>query len=127
MKCDLKITRVAIVEATCCLNLVFSITEFALKFKEVCGIQAEAYSGAEVQHGPMALVEAGFPMLVFAPHGPAHSGLLLLAMQMRQRQGARHRAALLVHRDQCAGTHRGTQIGRQLPELRFAAQFLRNR
>lgn len=59
--------------------------EAALKFKEVCGIQAEAYSGAEVQHGPMALVEPGFPMLVFAPQGPAHAGLLLLAAQMRER------------------------------------------
>ena len=62
--------------------------EAALKFKEVCGIQAEAYSGAEVQHGPMALVEAGFPMLVLAPRGPAMPGLLMLADQMRQR-GAR--------------------------------------
>ena len=62
--------------------------EAALKFKEVCGIHAEAHSGAEVQHGPMALVEAGFPMLVFAPRGPAHAGLLLLAAQMRER-GAR--------------------------------------
>ena len=62
--------------------------EAALKFKEVCGIQAEAYSGAEVQHGPMALVGAGFPMLVLAPNGPAQPGLLLLAEQMRQR-GAR--------------------------------------
>jgi glucosamine--fructose-6-phosphate aminotransferase (isomerizing) len=59
--------------------------EAALKFKEVCGIQAEAYSAAEVQHGPMALVEPGFPMLVFAPRGPAHEGLLLLAAQMRER------------------------------------------
>lgn len=62
--------------------------EAALKFKEVCGIQAEAYSGAEVQHGPMALVEEGFPMLVFAPRGPAQPGLLELAAQMRAR-GAR--------------------------------------
>ncbi len=59
--------------------------EAALKFKEVCGIHAEAYSGAEVQHGPMALVEAGFPMLVLAPRGPAQPGLLLLAEQMRKR------------------------------------------
>lgn len=59
--------------------------EAALKFKEVCGIQAEAYSAAEVQHGPMALVEAGFPMLVLAPRGPAQPGLLLLAEQMRER------------------------------------------
>jgi fructoselysine-6-P-deglycase FrlB-like protein len=57
----------------------------ALKFKEVCGLQAEAWSGAEVQHGPMALVEAGFPMLVLAPRGPAQAGLLELAAQMRAR------------------------------------------
>jgi glucosamine--fructose-6-phosphate aminotransferase (isomerizing) len=62
--------------------------EAALKFKEVCGIQAEAFSGAEVRHGPMALVEQGFAMLVFAPPGPAQAGLLTLADDMRAR-GAR--------------------------------------
>ncbi len=62
--------------------------EMALKFKEVCGLQAEAYSGAEVQHGPMALVQPGFPMLVLAPRGPAQAGLLALAVQMAER-GAR--------------------------------------
>ena len=59
--------------------------EAALKFKEVCGIQAEAFSGAELRHGPMALVEKGFPMLVLAPPGPAQAGLLELATDMRQR------------------------------------------
>jgi glucosamine--fructose-6-phosphate aminotransferase (isomerizing) len=62
--------------------------EAALKFKEVCGMHAEAYSGAEVQHGPMALVEPGFALLVLAPRGPAQAGLLMLAAQMRER-GAR--------------------------------------
>ena len=59
--------------------------EAALKFKEVCGLHAEAYSSAEVQHGPMALVQPGFPMLVLAPPGPAQPGLLQLAAQMRDR------------------------------------------
>jgi glutamine---fructose-6-phosphate transaminase (isomerizing) len=59
--------------------------EAALKFKEVCGIQAEAFSGAEVQHGPMALIGEGFPLLVFAPAGPAQAGLLAVATQMRER------------------------------------------
>jgi glucosamine--fructose-6-phosphate aminotransferase (isomerizing) len=59
--------------------------EAALKFKEVCGIQAEAFSGAELQHGPMALVAPGFPLLVLAPAGPAQSGLLALAETLRQR------------------------------------------
>jgi glucosamine--fructose-6-phosphate aminotransferase (isomerizing) len=62
--------------------------EAALKFKETCGIQAEAFSGAEIQHGPMALIEEGYPLLVFAPRGPAQAGLLELAQAMRER-GAR--------------------------------------
>jgi len=62
--------------------------EAALKFKEVCGIQAEAFSGAEVKHGPMALIDEGYPLLVFAPRGPAQAGLLQLADDMRRR-GAR--------------------------------------
>lgn len=61
--------------------------EAALKFKETCGIQAEAFTEAEVRHGPMALIEAGFPLLVFAPRGPAQAGLVNLANEFRQ-QGA---------------------------------------
>lgn len=38
--------------------------EMALKFKEVCQIHAEAYSAAEVLHGPVSLLEPGFPILV---------------------------------------------------------------
>jgi glutamine---fructose-6-phosphate transaminase (isomerizing) len=62
--------------------------EAALKLKETCAIQAEAFSGAEVQHGPMALIEEGYPLLVFAPRGPAQAGLLAMADAMRGR-GAR--------------------------------------
>ena len=59
--------------------------EAALKFKETCAIQAEAFSAAEVQHGPMALVDQHYPMLVFAPRGPALPGLRALAQAMRAR------------------------------------------
>jgi glucosamine--fructose-6-phosphate aminotransferase (isomerizing) len=62
--------------------------EAALKLKEVCGLQAEAFSGAELRHGPIALVEPGFAVLVLAPPGPAQAGLLELAQTLR-RQGAR--------------------------------------
>jgi len=40
-------------------------SEAALKLKEVLGLHAEAYSAAEVLHGPVALVESGFPVLAF--------------------------------------------------------------
>src|SRR5262249_30030679 len=36
--------------------------EIALKLKETCRLHAEAFSTAEVLHGPVALVEPGFPV-----------------------------------------------------------------
>lgn len=40
--------------------------EAALKLKETCAIHAEAFSAAEVRHGPMTVVRPGFPVLFFA-------------------------------------------------------------
>ncbi|WP_171086363.1 SIS domain-containing protein [Telluria aromaticivorans] len=62
--------------------------EAALKFKETSALQAEAFSGAEIKHGPMALIEEGYPLLIFATRGPAQAGLVALAEEMRGR-GAR--------------------------------------
>jgi glutamine---fructose-6-phosphate transaminase (isomerizing) len=49
--------------------------EAALKFKETCGLHAEAFSLAEVAHGPMALIKPGFPLLIFPPQDKAALGL----------------------------------------------------
>lgn len=62
--------------------------EAALKFKETSALQAEAFSGAEIKHGPMALIEEGYPLLVFATRGPAQAAQVALAEEMRGR-GAR--------------------------------------
>lgn len=62
--------------------------EAALKFKETSALQAEAFSGAEIKHGPMALIEDGYPLLIFATRGPTQAGLVQLAAEMRGR-GAR--------------------------------------
>lgn len=59
--------------------------EAALKFKETSAIQAEAFSGAEIKHGPMALIDEGYPLLIFATRGPAQAGLVQLAQEMRGR------------------------------------------
>ncbi|WP_119387861.1 SIS domain-containing protein [Taklimakanibacter lacteus] len=45
--------------------------EAALKLKETSGLHAEAYSAAEVVHGPMELIGEGFPVLVLAPKDKA--------------------------------------------------------
>jgi len=62
--------------------------EAALKLKETSGIQAEAFSSAEVRHGPMELIDRDYPLLVFAPRGPEQAGLLQLTRDMQAR-GAR--------------------------------------
>lgn len=62
--------------------------ESALKFKETSALQAEAFSGAEIKHGPMALIEEGYPLLIYATRGPTQDGLIKLATEMRGR-GAR--------------------------------------
>ncbi|SEA07611.1 SIS domain-containing protein [Paraburkholderia sartisoli] len=59
--------------------------EAALKLKETSGIQAEAFSSAEVRHGPMELIDRDYPLLVFAPRGPEQAGLIQLARDMRAR------------------------------------------
>jgi glucosamine--fructose-6-phosphate aminotransferase (isomerizing) len=59
--------------------------EAALKFKETSAIQAEAFSGAEIKHGPMALIDEGYPLLIFATRGPTQAGLVALADEMRGR------------------------------------------
>lgn len=62
--------------------------EAALKFKETCGLHAEAFSAAELRHGPMALVGRGFPVMMFAQHDETHAGLMGLAAELA-RMGAR--------------------------------------
>lgn len=41
--------------------------ETALKLKETCAIHAEAYSIAEVMHGPLELLGDGYPVLAYSP------------------------------------------------------------
>ncbi len=59
--------------------------ESALKFKETCSIQAEAFSAAEIKHGPQALIEEGYPLLIYANRGPALHSMLDLAQDMKTR------------------------------------------
>ncbi len=59
--------------------------EAALKLKETCSIQAEAFSAAEIKHGPQALIEEGYPLLIFANRGPTLHNMLDLATDMKSR------------------------------------------
>ncbi len=60
--------------------------EAALKLKETCGLHAEAFSSAEVKHGPMALVRAGFPVLMFSQDDETRAGIEQLAAEFAARK-----------------------------------------
>ena len=49
--------------------------EAALKLKETCAIHAEAFSSAEVLHGPAAIVTPGFLVIAFMPQDAAREGM----------------------------------------------------
>jgi len=53
--------------------------EIALKLKETCALHAEAFSAAEVEHGPMAIVHDGFPVIMLAAAGRQASDVAELA------------------------------------------------
>ncbi|WP_424933452.1 SIS domain-containing protein [Amaricoccus macauensis] len=62
--------------------------EAALKFKETCLIHAESYSSAEVHHGPMSIVEEGFPVIAFAAGDAAEESIAATADELSAK-GAR--------------------------------------
>ena len=50
--------------------------EAAIKLKESCYLPAQAYSPADFMHGPIAVVEPDYPILMFAAEGPGLENLL---------------------------------------------------
>jgi len=59
--------------------------EAALKLKEVCNIHAEAFSSAEFRHGPIALVEPAYPILLFGTADETADSLRTVAQDLRQK------------------------------------------
>jgi glucosamine--fructose-6-phosphate aminotransferase (isomerizing) len=83
--------------------------EAALKCKEVCALHAEAFSSAEVRHGPQALLGAGTPALLFAQDDEARPGIEALGLELVGRgvQVMRGRGAS-ARRDRAADARRAS-------------------
>lgn len=62
--------------------------ETALKLKETCGVHAEAYSAAEVRHGPREIVGGNFLVLALPVPGSGEEDIIAAANELRA-QGAR--------------------------------------
>ena len=70
--------------------------EIALKLKELAYIVAEPYSSADFEHGPVALVERGFPVLAVVPEGCVAEELVDLLHRLREREA---RLVVIANRD----------------------------
>ena len=57
--------------------------EFAIKLMETCYVVAERFSGADFLHGPIAMVDPGFPVFIFAPPGPTMTGTKELLAKLK--------------------------------------------
>lgn len=58
--------------------------ELALKLMETCYVVAERFSSADFLHGPLAIVERHFPIILFAPLGQTLAGVKVLMERLRE-------------------------------------------
>jgi glucosamine--fructose-6-phosphate aminotransferase (isomerizing) len=56
--------------------------ELALKLKELTYVRAAPYSSADFRHGPIAVVEKGYPVLVIMPYGQAFADMMSLLQDL---------------------------------------------
>jgi len=84
--------------------------EWALKLQELAQLPAIPFSAADFEHGPLALVEPGYPVLAVAPSGEPLDAQLGLLRRLRDELGAR----VLVISDSAAA--RELDEGLHLPE-----------
>lgn len=59
--------------------------EISLKIKELCYITGEEYSEADFRHGPIAVIQAGFPVILVATNGVTFEKQLDLLQQLHQK------------------------------------------
>ena len=72
-------------------GLTFAVAqEAALKLKETCALHAECFSAADVKHGPMALVQDGFPIFGFAGSDAAGDDVRATGALFRSRGAVVH-------------------------------------
>jgi glutamine---fructose-6-phosphate transaminase (isomerizing) len=89
--------------------------EWALKLKELTYTIAEPYSSADFQHGPIAMVEGGFPILAVAPKGKVFEAMKEMLMRLRNE----HHAELVLisdDPDSLALAQAPIQLPPQIPE-----------
>ncbi|HYG80474.1 MAG TPA: SIS domain-containing protein [Pyrinomonadaceae bacterium] len=86
--------------------------ETALKLMETCYVVAERFSSADFFHGPLAMVERHFPIILFAPPGITLEGARLLMNRLKE-----------LHADTLAITADEQVMGMSTRSVRMAAEI----
>jgi glucosamine--fructose-6-phosphate aminotransferase (isomerizing) len=88
--------------------------EIALKLTECCYVAARAFSAADFQHGPMAQLHEGYPVLLVAPDGKAYETMVDLTHKLKDRHPAI--IAFAHNCDFLTGTETAIRIPGTVPE-----------
>ena len=88
--------------------------EISLKVKELCYIVGDGYSEADFRHGPFALIDPGFPVIVVAPTGKTESVLGDFLAKLSERQAE----SLVISNsdDLLAFAHKSMPLPKSIPE-----------
>ncbi len=89
--------------------------EWALKLKELTYLIAEPYSSADFQHGPIAMVEGGFPVLAVAPTGKVRESMQDMLTRLRKQKDA-ELVVISDHAEVLALAQSPIQLPPQIPE-----------
>lgn len=89
--------------------------EWALKLNELTYVIAEPYSSADFQHGPIAMIEDGFPVLAIAPNGKVHDTMQEMLIRLRKGQDA-ELVVISDNEDTLALAQSPIRLPRQIPE-----------
>lgn len=89
--------------------------EWALKLKELTYLVAEPYSSADFQHGPIAMVAGGFPVLAVAPNGKVRESMQDMLTRLRRERDA-ELVVISDHADSLALAQSPIQLPPQIPE-----------
>jgi glucosamine--fructose-6-phosphate aminotransferase (isomerizing) len=91
--------------------------EFALKLMETCYVVAERFSSADFLHGPIAFVEADFPVFAFAPPGPTWKSVGETLAKLRALRAEIVTITDAANPDAAAGATRVIRLPRRVDEL----------
>jgi glucosamine--fructose-6-phosphate aminotransferase (isomerizing) len=89
--------------------------EVSLKIKELCSITGVEYSEADFRHGPIALLQSGFPVITVAPSGITLPGMIDLLKRLTETY---HAECLVISDDDkaCGFAQSVMRLPRGIPE-----------